>query len=670
MGGKSERVVEYRADPSVIENMNRQHKEMMDHMMKESQRRESELRKIIEEFTISQRKSEENREKLLLLIKESDEKHQNEIMEIMKLNEENFIKLFNSKNSEELEKYKQILAENEKKSKLLEEQIEKLKKETEMKYQEQQKQVEEAIKNAKNEFEREELEKKKKELEEKKLKEEKVFNEFKKQKNNYITEEYEKIMKEFVGNELNFCKEEIQNIVLDKVENLINNIFETENIDEIMFQNVSEHIDKILKNPSLIIEHLNILLLGPSGVGKSTLINAIYKKKKCETGEGEPCTKGEPTYISEEESEGVEKYIRLADSRGIEKGEYGVEKVLNSAKKFINYYLEQKDPDKYVHLIWYCITGTRFEEIERKSLIELSKLYTDDNLPIIVVYTQAWHKQQIPSIKKKLNDNGIKANLVEIIALKALIDTGEKNVEVHPKGVDKLISLSIEKAKNAIGSSCNTALRKNCNNDIIKIIYEKADLLDEQIEQKINISINEIQKGTEISKISNIIGEHIIFIFLEYLNIRNKGLKKNTEKIIQTFVKMCFDEIIKAYQNKLFTIVKEKTETISNTILALQTQVATQYQGNFNISQQMNKEEIYQIEFSDLSKTMQELAEWICIKNAIRYVWQPINITIKNKLSEKYIEYIQENKELEKKFNEYAEEAFNLIGENLKNLKV
>ena len=52
--------------------------------------------------------------------------------------------------------------------------------------------------------------------------------------------------------------------------------------------------------------------------------------------------------------------------RRVLKKEYGVEQVLNSAKNFINYYLEKENPDEYVHLIWYCITGTRFEEIEKK----------------------------------------------------------------------------------------------------------------------------------------------------------------------------------------------------------------------------------------------------------------------------------------------------------------
>ena len=68
----------------------------------------------------------------------------------------------------------------------------------------------------------------------------------------------------------------------------------------------------------------------------------VSKREKCKTGKGTPCTQGEPKYFSSEDNEGYEKYIRLADSRGIEKGEYGVNEVVNSAKKFINFYLEKK----------------------------------------------------------------------------------------------------------------------------------------------------------------------------------------------------------------------------------------------------------------------------------------------------------------------------------------
>ena len=668
MGGRSTRV-EYRTDTAALERMNKQHREWMEFMMKESQRREAELKKMMDEFSLSQRKNDENREKLLLIIKESDEKHQKEIMELMKINQENFVKLFNSKNSEELEKYKQICEENDRKSKLLEEQIEKLKKQNEEQYKEQELKLQEAINNAKDEFERKELERKQKEIEEKRLAEEKAFNEYKKLKGEYLTQEYEKIMKEFSDNELQFCQEEIEKIITDNIENFIDNIFEIENIDNIILKDLKEHIDKMISNPSFLVNHLNILLLGPSGVGKSTLINAVYKQEICKTGKGKPCTQGEPKYYTSENIEGSEKYIRLADSRGIEIGGYGVDEVVNSAKKFINYYLEQKDPDEYVHLIWYCVTGTRFEDIEQESLIELSKLYTDNNLPIIVVYTMATNSEQIPTIKKFVENMKTPISFKAILA--KMMKVSEINIEIPPFGVEDLINLSIKKAKNAIGSSCNTALRKNCYNDIQRIIYEKADVIDEHVGKQINEDISEIPIGTDISKMSTIIGKTIIFIFLEYIKKQdNQELKEESNKAISDFVKMYFDEVIKAYQNKLFKIVENKTEIISNHLLDLQLQVINRNQGNFNVNQQMNKENIYQKEYSELSNKMKDIAEWICIKNSIRYLWHPINIMIKNKLSVKYQQCIDDNEELKKKFDEYAINAFNGIGENLKNIKI
>ena len=641
----------------------------MEFMMKESQRREAELKKMMDEFSLSQRKNDENREKLLLIIKESDEKHQKEIMELMKTNQENFVKLFNSKNSEELEKYKQICEENDRKSKLLEEQIEKLKKQNDEQYKEQELKLQEAINNAKDEFERKELERQQKEIEEKRLAEEKAFNEFKKLKGEYLTKEYEKIMKEFSDNELQFCQEEIEKIITDNIENFIDNIFDIENIDNIILKDLKEHIDKMISNPSFLVNHLNILLLGPSGMGKSTLINAVYNQEICTTGKGKPCTQGEPKYHSPKNIEGSEKYIRLADSRGIEKGGYGVEEVVSSAKKFINYYLEQKNPDEYVHLIWYCVTGTRFEDIEQKSLIELSKLYTDNNLPIIVVYTMATNSEQIPTIKEFVENMETPVSFRAILA--KTMKVSHVNIEIPPFGVKDLINISIKKAKNAIGSSCNTALRKNCYNDIQRIIYEKADVINEHVEKQINEDISEIPIGTDISKMSTIIGKTIIFIFLEYIKKQdNQELKEESNKAISDFVKMYFDEVIKAYQNKLFKIVENKTEIISNHLLDLQLQVINRNQGNFNVNQQMNKENIYQKEYSELSNKMKDIAEWICIKNSIRYLWHPINVMIKNKLSVKYQQCIDDNEELKKKFDEYAINAFNGIGENLKNIKI
>ena len=90
------------------------------------------------------------------------------------------------------------------------------------------------------------------------------------------------------------------------------------------------------------IEHLNIVLVGPSGVGKSTLINAILEpnsENEAKTGFGLPQTTDIKYYSSEKIS-----FIRLADSQGIEKDvKAGVKTISESIKNFINSQFETKD---------------------------------------------------------------------------------------------------------------------------------------------------------------------------------------------------------------------------------------------------------------------------------------------------------------------------------------
>ena len=112
-----------------------------------------------------------------------------------------------------------------------------------------------------------------------------------------------------------------------------------EDVNSIVLDNLKKEIKEIISKNSSVVNHLNILLLGPSGVGKSTLINAIYKEEICKTGKGMPVTQGEPKYYSSKKLEGNNLCIRLADSRGIYKGQYEVNQVVESTKKFINYYL-------------------------------------------------------------------------------------------------------------------------------------------------------------------------------------------------------------------------------------------------------------------------------------------------------------------------------------------
>jgi len=324
--------------------------------------------------------------------------------------------------------------------------------------------------------------------------------------------------------------------------------------------------------------------------------------------------------------------------------------------------LNKNNPDEFVHLIWYCITGTKFEDIEKQCLIELAKLYTDNNLPIIVVYTLTVNEERMLAIKEEIKNMKIKAHFIDILAKDI---TGKHSIKAY--GVDELIKISIEKAKNIIISSCIKDFRTNCLNNITNNFIKIGEHISHSIADKIENDIKEINIGTDLRKSSEIIFKIILTLFLEYLNLKEKGLKKSSENIISDFVKNYFEKILKIYKNKLIEIIQNESQNIANNILELQVQVNKRNNGNLNVNQQLDKRTIIQNENDNLLKNMKDLAELFCIKNAIRFIWRPIYKILESLLAIKYKDFINNNEELRELFDKHAQKTLNYIGNNLKN---
>ena len=64
---------------------------------------------------------------------------------------------------------------------------------------------------------------------------------------------------------------------------------------------------------------------------------------------------------------------------------YNIEAVFNSTKKKKKKRARNRDPDKLVHCIWYCLKSDclRFEDIEKEICARLMNQYEDNSLPII-----------------------------------------------------------------------------------------------------------------------------------------------------------------------------------------------------------------------------------------------------------------------------------------------
>lgn len=106
--------------------------------------------------------------------------------------------------------------------------------------------------------------------------------------------------------------------------------------------------------------HVNIILAGKTGVGKSTLVNAVFGKKVAKTGTGRPITK-EIKEITMPSSP-----LRLYDTVGLELREEQQKTVKTDIIKLIEDARLANDTDKLIHCIWYCINANsnRIEDEE------------------------------------------------------------------------------------------------------------------------------------------------------------------------------------------------------------------------------------------------------------------------------------------------------------------
>ena len=366
--------------------------------------------------------------------------------------------------------------------------------------------------------------------------------------------------------------------ILEQI-HITDNLIEIENGYDIFEKKIKNKIEEICESrDEFSIKYLTIMILGKSGVGKSTLINQFLKLKtgqRAQTGIGEFQTIDTKVYKNK-----TVPFIRLVDTRGIELNQgYGASDVKTEAEKYIKEKLQLGDMNDFVHCFWYCITGTRFEQAEIDLLNSLRATYKDNNIPIIIVYTQATDDEAIASMKKFVKEKKIEGDFIQILAQRKKIN----NAYVEPFNLEILLQETINKCRKALKGEMKSIMASNISTHLKKLIKEENEQKFLFVHEKIVLDFVEnynLNSDFHFQQyiIDNIFGKSIkYFLEKDIMNESSSNFIKEThfiEKINQyiQFSKKTCDELMEndlsrlAYDFLDYQAIKEK-ETKKNILI-------------------------------------------------------------------------------------------------------
>ena len=329
-----------------------------------------------------------------------------------------------------------------------------------------------------------------------------------------INKREEKILKckEFLSNELSSCVYDSINKFnmdvdkrIDSLENedlkeildqyklkltiLFNKLFAIEKI----FSKINNKFIELLNENANLKElcQMNFLVIGTSGVGKSTLINELFGEQIAKEGTGQRCTTTRKRYESKKYP-----FISFTDSMGTELGDgHNLKDVEKDTLDEINNKLNSNNPNEHIHGIIYCTTSNRFFEDELRLIQKIRAKYDGKKLPIVIAYTRASDDKEADSIKIAINNFLNKYNekisneifdieFIKIMAREKEYAINGQTIFVPCYGLSNLISTCYKKGekvyKIAIKNSLIQIAKKSLNeyvNNIFNKIYNYLNFL-------------------------------------------------------------------------------------------------------------------------------------------------------------------------------------------------
>lgn len=182
---------------------------------------------------------------------------------------------------------------------------------------------------------------------------------------------------------------------------------------------------------------LNIMIVGKTGVGKSTLLNSLFGENLALTGSGEPITEKIHKFETEDFP------ISIYDTPGMElDGKYSAENLLHEITGQIQKMMQCNDIEQAIHCVLYCINAasSRIEKAEMDFLQKLTESTSQCNTPVILVLTQAFSEKKTGEMTAMIRNIRLPIRgIVPVLAKDYIISEDFPTIKSY--GLDKLVDV-------------------------------------------------------------------------------------------------------------------------------------------------------------------------------------------------------------------------------------
>ena len=366
--------------------------------------------------------------------------------------------------------------------------------------------------------------------------------------NNYIKNSYIKKAKDLIEKDTEYIIREIHN-------------YDSKGDDYVLKEQIRKEI--------IDMNFINIILIGGTGVGKSTLINEFLqlkdnKAKEGETADPQKIEEGWPKKYPVFQSDTDIKGINLYDTEGIEKkGENDFKNHLDKIVEFIH------SPDlnlkEKINAIWYCINSNRLDHDE-EYIQKIFDMFSNLKIPIIFIFTKAFANRELDIEMiynglqnfKYYKENPNELHFIEIIA-KDVVSKRTGKILESKKGLDELLQETKNISKNTILAPIIKKISDIFNKNSQEIIGKLSAKLQDQYNDFISKHDKFKTFNEKLLDIFETIYGPLSDNIKDYIKTKIKSWMTKLEEIRKNDLKAAIKNYDNKYlMNKIENIVKNK----------------------------------------------------------------------------------------------------------------